>query len=69
MFVMDFYPAPKSQMLGKGEGGTDIGLMDKEVQIVEALRAMQAWLTTSSRLRRSRPRWPPEPWLPRPLPS
>lgn len=36
MFVMDFYPAPKSQMLGKGEGGTDIGLMDKEVQIVEA---------------------------------
>lgn len=34
-FVLDFYPAPKSQMLGKGEGGTDIGLMDREVQIVE----------------------------------
>jgi outer membrane protein OmpA-like peptidoglycan-associated protein len=35
VFVMDYYPAPKSQMLGKGEGGTDIGLMDREVQIAE----------------------------------
>lgn len=35
-FVLDFYPAAKSQMLGKGEGGTDIGLMDKEVQIADA---------------------------------
>lgn len=35
VFVMDYYPAAKSQMLGKGEGGTDIGLMDREVQIAE----------------------------------
>lgn len=35
VFVMDYYPGNKSQMLGKGEGGTDIGLMDREVQIVE----------------------------------
>jgi len=35
VFVMDYYPGTKSQMLGKGEGGTDIGLMDREVQIVE----------------------------------
>jgi outer membrane protein OmpA-like peptidoglycan-associated protein len=35
VFVMDYYPAPKSQMLGKGEGGTDIGLMDREVQIAD----------------------------------
>ncbi len=34
-FVLNFYPAPKSQMLGKGEGGADIGLMDREIQIVE----------------------------------